>query len=155
MNLENRKYVIIAFILFIASVYAFRLFYMQVIDDTWVLRAQEIAEKRKEVVPPRGIILDRYGKKVVSNKTYYNLMMVEEKFGVFDTIAFAKLINWSPLEVRKRFEEIKEKEGYYVNKRTNKKTSNYQKSRAYPFLKELSLDEITKIALKLDEFPGF
>ena len=55
MNLENRKYVIIAFILFIASVYAFRLFYMQVIDDTWVLRAQEIAEKRKEVVPPRGI----------------------------------------------------------------------------------------------------
>ena len=155
MNLENRKYVIIAFILFIASVYAFRLFYMQVIDDTWVLRAQEIAEKRKEVVPPRGIILDRNGKKVVSNKTYYNLMMVEEKFGRLDTIAFAKLINWSPLEVRKRFEEIKEKEGYYVNKRTNKKTSNYQKSRAYPFLKELSLDEITKIALKLDEFPGF
>ena len=150
MNLENRKYVIIAFILFIASVYAFRLFYMQVIDDTWVLRAQEIAEKRKEVVPPRGIILDRNGKKVVSNKTYYNLMMVEEKFGRLDTIAFAKLINWSPLEVRKRFAEIKEKEGYYVNKRTNKKTSNYQKSRAYTFLKELSLDEITKIALKLD-----
>lgn len=155
MNLESRKYVIIFFIVSISVVFSVRLFYMQVIDDTWVLRAQEIAEKRKEIIPPRGIILDRNGRKIVGNETFYNLMMIEEKMRAFDTIAFAKLINWSVIDVRNRFLEIKEKEGYYTNKQTKKKTSNYRKNRAYPFLKELTLEQITKIVIKLDNFPGF
>ena len=35
---------------------------MQIIDDSWVLRAQEIAEKRKEIIPPRGVVFDRNNK---------------------------------------------------------------------------------------------
>ena len=42
---------------------------MQIIDDSWVLRAQEIAEKRKEIIPPRGVVFDRNNKKIVANKT--------------------------------------------------------------------------------------
>ena len=128
---------------------------MQVIDDTWVLRAQEIAEKRKEILPPRAVVFDRNGRKIVSNKTYYNLMFIEDNITQLDTVAFGKLINWKPLEVRERFKEIKEGEGVYFNKSNGRKTSNYQTQRAYPFLKELTLDEITTIALHLDNFPGF
>lgn len=128
---------------------------MQVIDDTWVLRAQEIAEKRKEILPPRAVVFDRNGRKIVSNKTYYNLMFIEDNITELDTVAFGKLINWKPLEVRERFKEIKVGEGVYFNKSNGKKTSNYQTQRAYPFLKELTLDEITTIALHLDNFPGF
>ena len=155
MKLENRKYIIILFILIVGILYSSRLFYMQVIDDTWVLRAQEIAEKRKEMLPPRAIIFDRNGRKIVSNKTYYNLMFIEDNVTNLDTVAFGKLINWTPLQVRERFKEIKEGEGVYFNKSSGKKTSNYQTQRAYPFLKELTLDEITTIALHLDNFPGF
>src|SRR5690606_34039098 len=36
-----------------------------------------------------------------------------------------------------------------------KTTSNYQKIRAYPFLKELTADEISQIAPHLEDFPGF
>jgi penicillin-binding protein 2 len=120
-----------------------------------VLRAQEIAEKRKEITPNRGAIYDRNNKQIVSNKVYYNLMFVEEKLKNFDTIAFAKMLGWTKEQVVARFKEIEVGEGSYYNKSTKKRTSNYMKSRAYPFLKELTLDEILKIAPFLDKFPGF
>ena len=155
MNFEGRKYVVISFMLFVGIIYGFRLFYMQVIDDTWKLRAQEIAEKRKEIIPARGVIFDRNGQKIVSNKTYFNLMMVEDKIKDLDTLAFAKLIGWTVEEVRARFKEIRKGEGSFYNKHSKKRTSNYQKVRAYPFLKELTLEEISKIAPHLEKFPGF
>ena len=155
MNTDNRKFVIIFFVVIVGVLYSMRLFYMQVVDESWVLRAQEIAEKRKEITPTRGIVFDRNNKQIVSNKVYYNLMFVEEKVGDFDTIAFAKMLGWKKEEVSARFKEIKDGEGSYYNKSTKKRTSNYLKSRAYPFLKELTLDEILKIAPFLDKFPGF
>lgn len=155
MNFDSRKIVIITFIVAIGILYAFRLFYMQVLDDTWTLRAQEIAEKRKEITPPRGVIFDRNGKKVVSNQTYYNLMMIEADIVDLDTVAFAKLIGWTTQEVTDRFYQIKVGEGTFYNRHTEKRTSNYQKVRAYPFMKELTLEEIAEIAPHLGRFPGF
>lgn len=128
---------------------------MQVIDDSWALRAQQIAEKRKEISPPRGAVYDRHGKKIVSNRTYYNLMMIEANMKDFDTVAFAKLIGWTPEKVKARFREIVKGEGKYKNPYTGKTTSNYQKVRPYPFIKEMTLDEIANIAPHLEEFPGF
>ncbi|MCF8414678.1 MAG: penicillin-binding protein 2 [Crocinitomicaceae bacterium] len=155
MNLDTRKYVIIAFFLIVGVIYATRLFYMQVIDDSWTLRAQQIAEKRREITPPRGVVFDRDGRKIVSNRTYYNLMMIEKNIKNFDTLKFAKLIGWTPEMVRERFKEIVEGEGMYFNRHTGKKQSNYQKIRPYPFLKELTLEEVANIAPHLENFPGF
>ena len=139
MNVENRRYVIISFILFVGVIYMFRLFYMQVLDDSWSERAHEISEKRSEVTPPRAIIYDRNGLKIVGNKTYFNLMVIEENMGEnFDTLSFAKLIGWTAQEVNERFREIIKGEGVYYNKYSGKKESNYQKSRPYPFLKEIT-----------------
>ena len=155
MNFNARRYVIMFFIILIGIIYSIRLFYMQVIDDTWKLRAQQIAEKRKEITPARAVIFDRNGEKIVSNKTYYNLMMIEDKIKDLDTMEFAKLIGLTIEEVRNRFKEIIEVEGKYRNPNTGKLTSNYQKIRAYPFLKELTQEEIIKIAPHLERFPGF
>ncbi len=155
MNLDGRKYVILVFFGAVGIIYLARLFFMQVVDDSWKLRAQEIAEKRKEITPPRGVIYDRNGKKIVTNRSYYNLMMREEEMKPFDTIAFANLIGWTPERVKYRFYEIKKGEGTSKNKNTGKRTSNYQKERAYPFINELSNEEISKIAPHLDKFPGF
>jgi penicillin-binding protein 2 len=155
MNLDARKYVILVFIIIVGISYTLRIFYMQVIDDTWKLRAQEIAEKRKEITPPRAVIFDRNGRKIVSNTTFYNLMMVEAKIEDLDTVAFAKLIGWTREQVRERFKEIVRGEGTYYNKISGKRTPNYQKIRAYPFLKEISLDDISRIAPHLGKFKGF
>ncbi|MFY7989575.1 MAG: penicillin-binding transpeptidase domain-containing protein [Fluviicola sp.] len=155
MNLDGRKYVILILFLLVGLIYLSRLFFMQVVDDQWKLRAQEIAEKRKEITPPRGVMFDRNGKKVVTNRSYYNLMMREEDIRDFDTVAFAKLLGWTPEKVKNRFYQIKKGEGRYFNKNTGKWQDNYQKQRAYPFIKELTIEEITRIAPHLEQFPGF
>ena len=97
---------------------------MQLIDVSWRLRAQEISEKRKVIVPARGIIYDRNKNKIVSNITYYNLMFVEKNIVDFDTSSFAKLLNMSTEDVKNRFLEIKKKQGTYYNKNTKKRTRN-------------------------------
>ncbi len=155
MKNDSRKYVFWAIFGMTGFLYIMKLFYMQVIDDKWKLRAQEIAEKRREILPPRAIVFDRKGKKIIRNKTYYNLMMIEKDIEDLDTNAFAELIAWTKEEVRSRFREIRENEGYYYNPHTGKTTSNYQKIRAYPFIKELPAEEMVKIAPRLHDFPGF
>ena len=155
MNFENRKYVIVSILVLIGVIYVVKLFYMQVIDDTWKLRAQQIAEKKREIIPPRAVVFDRNGNKVISNKTYYNLMMIEDNIENLDTIAFAKLIGRTVQEVKDRFISIIKGEGEYTNKHTGKTTSNYQKVRAYPFLKELTAEEMSKIAPHLWKYSGF
>ena len=124
MNFDTRKYVIISFFIITGLMYGIKLFYMQVVDvETWKLEAQRIAEKRREITPPRAVVFDRNGNKVVENKTYYNLMMVEEDMVDFDTVAFGKLIGMTKSEVLKRIEEIKEGEGKYYNPHTKKETN--------------------------------
>ena len=155
MNFDGRKYVIIVFILLVGFIYSIRLFYMQIIDESWSLRAQMIAEKRKQISPPRGVVFDRNGKKIVSNKTYFNLMMIEEKITKLDTADLAKLLGWTVIEVKSRFWEIKKGEGLYYNRHNGKTTSNYQKMRAYPFVKEMDMEQMSKIGPYLINFPGF
>jgi len=128
---------------------------MQVIDDQWKLRAQDLAEKRKEIVPARAIIYDRNGQKIVSNRTFFNLMMLEDKIENLDTLAFASLISWPIEKVRARFKEIILDEGVYTNPNTGQKILNYKKNRAYPFIEELTIEEVSKIAPYLENFPGF
>ena len=106
MNFDARRYVLVIFILLVGIFYSIRLFYMQVIDDQWKLRAQDLAEKRKEIVPARAIIYDRNAQKIVSNRTFFNLMMLEDKIENLDTLAFASLIGWPIEKVRARFKEI-------------------------------------------------
>ncbi len=156
MNFDARKYVIVSFFIITGLMYGIKLFYMQVVDvDTWKLEAQRIAEKRREITPPRAVVFDRNGNKVVENKTYYNLMMVEDEMVDFDTTAFGKLIGMTKNEVLDRIEEIKKGEGKYYNPHTQKHQTNYQRIRPYAFLKELTADEMSRIAPHLDRFHGF
>ena len=155
MNFDSRKYVFIVIFLFIGVLYISKLFYMQVIDDTWSLRAQVIAEKRRLITPPRAVVFDRFGKKIVANRTYYNLMMVENNIVDLDTVAFAKLIGWTKEEVKQRFIDIVINEGEYYNRHMGKIDPNYRAYRSYPFIKELTSDEMVKIAPYLENYKGF
>ncbi|MFN4951482.1 MAG: peptidoglycan D,D-transpeptidase FtsI family protein [Flavobacteriales bacterium] len=155
MNLDNRKYLLYALVFITGVIFLVRLFYMQVIDDSWTRRATEIAEKRREIIPPRGVLVDRKNRKIVINKISYNLMMIEERIKNLDTVAFAKLIGWDVKKVKARFREIVKNEGVYKNPSTGKTQSNYRKDRPYPFVKDLSLEEVTLIASRLTDFSGF
>ncbi|MFT5860186.1 MAG: penicillin-binding protein 2 [Flavobacteriaceae bacterium] len=155
MNFDSRKYVIVTFFIVTGALYSIKLFYMQVVDDSWKLRAEQIAERRQEITPPRAVVFDRNGTKVVENKTYYNLMMIENDIEDMDTMAFAKLIGWTKQEIIDRHKAIVKGEGTYTDPFTKKVSKNYQDVRAYPFIKELTADEMSKIVPHLESFPGF
>jgi len=155
MNFNNRKNIIIILISLVCLVYLLRLFQMQILDDQWKLRAQEIAEKRKYITPPRAVMFDRNGKQVVTNKAYYNLMFCEQEMYDFDTVSFANLVGMTLNDVRIRFARIRENEGYDIDPRTGLRTQpRYRKERSYAFIKELSAESIADIAPHLDRFPG-
>lgn len=158
MNLESRKIVFILLFLFVGISYTARLFYMQVMDDQWIERAAEVARRKVTIKPPRGIFYDRNGEMVVSNKTYYNLMFVEDDLVDLDTLAFAQLIGLPEDSIQIRFDEIVKS---LDRKTRSKKTGNdtivndYRSYLPYAFLSELSADEIARIAIELPNFKGF
>src|SRR5690554_7424089 len=96
---------------------------MQVVDDKWIERAGEVAKIKVIIKPPRGILYDRDGKKIVANRTYYNLMFVEDDIEDFDTLAFSKLIGISVDSIRQRFVQIKKQ---LDRKRSEEHTSELQ-----------------------------
>ena len=158
MNLENRRLVFILLFVFVGIVFTARLFYMQVVDDKWIERAGEVAKKKITIKPPRGILYDRNGEKIVANKTYYNLMFIEDEIESLDTLAFSKLIGYSVDSIHKRFAEIRKE----LDRNTRSKTTgndtvvnDYRSYLPHAFLKELSADEISVIAMDLAEFGGF
>jgi len=149
MNFDSRKYVILGFILVVGIIFTSRLFYMQVVDDKWKTNAEQIAEKRREITPPRGVVFDRNGKKIIANRPYYNLNFIENNIKELDTHALAQLLEVHDTFIRYRFQEIRKAEGEYKGK------SNYRRNRPYAFIKDLTKDEIAQIAPELYRFPGF
>lgn len=158
MNLKNRRVVFLALFLIVGVIFTGRLFYMQVMDDKWIERSAEVSQRKINIKPPRGIIYDRYNQKIVANKTYYNIMFVEENIKDLDTLALAELFDMDTADVRNRFLEIKQS---LDRKTRNKKTGNdtivndYRRYLPYAFLKEMSAEEIAEIALDLPNFEGF
>lgn len=149
MNFEGRKYIILALFISVGIIYTFKLFYMQVVDDTWKTNAEQISEKRREITPPRGVVYDRNGKKMIANRPYYNLNFIEKNIKSLDTLALAKLLGVDDTFIRYRFNEIVRIEGVYRGK------SNYRRNRVYTFIQDLSKEDIARIAPELYRFPGF
>ena len=149
MNFEGRKIFIIIFIVFTSIVYALKLLHMQVLDSTWTENAAFISETKREIIPPRGVMFDRNGIKVVSNSPYYDLRFVEKNIVDLDTSALAALLQVHDTFIAYRFKEIVRQQGTYKGK------SNYQRAREYTFIQGISKEEIARIAPELYKFPGF
>lgn len=122
---------------------------MQVIDSFWSESAAYISETRREIIPPRGVMFDRNGIKVVSNSPYYDLRFIEKNIVDLDTQALAQLLQVPDTFISYRFSEIVRQQGVYRGQ------SNYQKAREYTFIQGLSKEDIARIAPELYKFPGF
>jgi len=158
MNLDSRRLVFLLLFISVGIIYTGRLFYMQVIDDKWIERAAEVSQKRITIKPPRGILYDRNGEKIVSNKTYYNLMFIENQIKDLDTMALARLLELEPDQIKERFEEIRASLDRKTKDRSTGKdtvVNDYRSYLPYAFVKELSANEMAKIASELPSFPGF
>ena len=138
-NYDNRKFIVLAIFITIAIVYVFRLFYIQVIDDSYQLSANNQALRHFTQYPARGLIYDRNGKLLTYNEAAYNLMVIPKEVDTLDTLAFCKLVGL-------------DKESFIVKIRKARKYSRYKAS---IFEEQTPADQFAGISEKLYQYPGF
>ncbi|MGV9012672.1 MAG: penicillin-binding protein 2 [Flavobacteriales bacterium] len=139
MNFEERKYVLIAAVLFTCVVFILRLFWIQVVDSSWTARAADISERKVTVFPSRGLILDRHGELLVANTPVYDIMVVPRDIHGLDTSALARLIG-IPLEAAR--ERLKKAAAYSVWKPSE-------------FELQVTSEQYAAMSVQLWKFPGF
>ncbi|WP_128547672.1 penicillin-binding protein 2 [Larkinella soli] len=137
--IENRKYIIISVFCLIGLVYLSRLFYLQILDDSYSLESSSNSIKRVIEIPYRGQIYDRNGKLIVFNTPVYDLYVTPKKVYIPDTAAFCRLMN---LE-RTEFDSIM----------ANAKA--YSPVKPSLFLRQLSKEDFARIQDALVDYRGF
>ena len=135
----ERKFVIQGLVVFIAFILLSRLFYIQVIDDSYFLSANNNVLRKINIYPARGIIYDRNGHILVQNEPVYDLMVIPKQTKDIDTLNFCKLIGISKSEFTEKI----------------KKARKYSPFKASIFEKQLSARVYASFQEQLYEFPGF
>ncbi|MBK8344895.1 MAG: penicillin-binding protein 2 [Bacteroidetes bacterium] len=121
-------------------IFFIRLFYLQVIDDTYKQIADDRGLRKQQVDPDRGQILDRNGKLIVYNEPSYKLMVVPAQVGVIDTARFCEILG-----IDKAYFVRKMKDAIFLNSRVKESV----------FMSQISAEDFGRIEEYLYEFKGF
>ena len=73
---SERKWVIAIIFSVVAAVFIARLFYIQIIDESYKLTAKNQAFRYDIDYPARGNVFDRKRKRLVFNQAAYDLMVI-------------------------------------------------------------------------------
>ncbi len=88
----HRKTVISAIIICIYCIYVIRLFYMQVLDDSFQVKAMLNSQRIATQYPARGLVFDRNGNLLVENQPAYDLMVIPRQVKPFDTTELVRIL---------------------------------------------------------------
>ena len=134
-----RKALLPAIVIITASLLLIRLFYLQIIDDSFKLKSENNAIKIKYDYPERGYVYDRYGKLLIANQPSYDIMVVPKDLKEIDTTEFCSLLAIS--------------KEYFVAKM--KKAKTYSPMLPSVFLAQLNKLEYAGFQEKIRKFNGF
>jgi penicillin-binding protein 2 len=99
----GRRYIISTIFIVLILVLLARLFYIQIIDDRYLIYAEGNARRTFYLNPARGPILDRNGKILVQNQAFYDIMVTPNLVKPpFDTAEFCKLLDIDTAEFTRR-----------------------------------------------------
>ena len=140
-----RKVLLPTIIIIATTLLILRLFYLQVVNDSFKLKSDNNAIKIKYDYPERGYIYDRHGKLLVANQPSYDIMVIPKDIKHLDTLEFCSLLGirkedfmkiiakakvYSPrlpsvflpqlnkMEYAAFQEKIRKFEGFYIQKRS-------------------------------------
>ena len=88
-----RKALLPTLVIITACLLMVRLFYLQIIDDSFKLKSENNAIKIQYDYPERGYVYDRYGKLLIANQPSYDIMVVPKDVKELDTIEFCSLLD--------------------------------------------------------------
>jgi len=124
--------------LIVATVFAIRLFSIQVVSDEFRLAADNNSRSRKTDYPLRGPIYDRTGKLIVQNNVVFDIMVIPKQFKILDSLRFCKEFDIEIEYLRTQLTKAKEH-------------SRHQPSL---LLKQLTREEFARIQDHLIRYPG-
>lgn len=116
-----------------------RLFYLQILDDSYIKKSENNAIKIKYDYPERGYIYDRHGKLMVANQPSYDIMVTPNEMKDVDTLEICSLLNVS--------------KEYFIEK--VRKANVYSPKLPSVFLPQLSKREFAAFQEKIRRFKGF
>jgi penicillin-binding protein 2 len=131
-----RKYVINVIFIAVASIFIIRLFFLQVINTSYKLSAENNSKRIEIQYPARGLIFDRKGEWLVYNQPAYDLMIAPYELKSFDSTELCKILN---IDIPRLREGIKRS----------------YKHRRDPFIKQIAPETYALFQEKLYKFPGF
>jgi len=134
-----RKILLPALIIIAATILIVRIFYLQIIDDSFKLKSDNNAIKIKYDYPERGYIYDRNRKLLVSNQASYDIMVIPREVKEIDTVEFCQLLNITKEEFVKKI----------------KKATVYSPRLPSVFLPQLNKLEFAAFQEKIRKFEGF
>lgn len=134
-----RKVLLPSMIIIAASLLVLRLFYLQVINDSFKLKSDNNAIKIQYDYPERGYIYDRNGKLMVANQPSYDIMVIPRDVKKLDTLEFCQLLAITPADFIKKIEKAKV----------------YSPRLPSVFLAQLNKSEFAAFQEKIRKFEGF
>jgi penicillin-binding protein 2 len=100
-----RKLLPIILVSFAAFLFLIRLFYLQVLDESFDEVSTNISVRKVYDYPQRGYIYDRNGKLMVGNQPAYDVMAVPQEVKDFDTLELASLLKLTPERLKIQLEK--------------------------------------------------
>ncbi len=134
-----RKVLLPSLIIIGASLLLIRIFYLQIVDDSFKLKSDNNAIKIKYEYPERGYIYDRHGKLLVANQPSYDIMVIPREVKAIDTLEFCQLLNVT--------------KDYFIEKMEKAKV--YSPRLPSVFLPQLNKSEFAAFQEKIRKFEGF
>lgn len=138
-TLSSRRFIIMGIFITVGIIYAIRLLFLQVFDDSYAQLANRNALRFVTQYPSRGLIYDRNGKLLVYNELVYDLMVVPRQVKPLDTALFCELVGITKDEFNEKM----------------KKARTYSTYAPSIFEKQISKEDFGPIQEKLYQFPGF
>tara|TARA_R110002073_G_scaffold220418_1_gene380573 strand:+ start:58908 stop:60854 length:1947 start_codon:yes stop_codon:yes gene_type:complete len=136
----NRKFLAYISILLVSIIFIVRLFYLQVIDDSY--RASPLnnsAVAIKYDYPQRGFVYDRNDVLLVANQPSYDIMVIPQDVAPLDTLEFCNLLQITKEDFIKKYGRAK----------------NYSPRIPSVFLTQLSKERYAYLQEKMYKYKGF
>ncbi len=134
-----RKFLLLFIVLITGMVFAGRLFYLQIYDDSFQALSENNAVKVEYDYPQRGYLFDRNGELLVSNQPSYDVMVIPRDVKPMDTLEFCDLLKITPEEFRNKL----------------RKATVYSPRLPSPIVPQLTKTEYASLSEKMHKFEGF
>lgn len=142
MRSGEKQITLLIIFLSVALIYIARLFYLQVIDTSYVYFAQNNVLQEQTIYPARGLVYDRNGELLVYNDAIYDLSVIPEQVKNLDTLAFCSVLNLSKEEFISTFARLRRQKGY-------------SPWRPIVFQRQITIPTYAAFQEKLYDFQGF